>query len=848
MASAAAFLAILRQTQLLSAAQIDQLSRSPSARDADSRPLARDVMERGWLTTFQINQLIQGGPLAWGPYQLLDRLGEGYLGKVYKARHTTTQQLAAVKILHKERLDPGKVAVVLGDFQQLQQARHPNIATVLSVMHSGDSVAVVSELVEGTDLGKLSRGNPLPALVACDYLRQATLGLQFIHGRGWGHRGIKPTNLILARTPSGETVKITDLGLGWLHPPTDLATAECLAPEQAKNPLDGDHRADLYSLGAVFHFLLTGQPPFPAPTGDRMLLRHQREEVQPLARVRNDVPAAIESILRKLLAKRPEDRYQTANDLLVALKPYAGAASTPTRPAPVQRPVATAGPAALRSARPQDRVRKSRKVAVTIAAVVLVFLGAAAGIYFSNLNPLNRDSTMPEIAQLETKVEVAPSTQTEPPSKTPEVPKGELKAEPAPTEPTPKAEPKVEPTPKVEPKTEPTPKTEPKPEPKEEPKATDPKEVQTLIIQLKDMDESVRLKAAKRLEKLGAAALDAVAALTEALKDPDEDVRTVAQRALDGLKDAIKREEIASLIRQLKDKDEIVRLQAAKKLGDLGAAAADAIPALTEATKDKDPDVQRVAKKSLEVIQVAAKGGDPGLYSIAKGLKAIQQADRVKAAQSLAKLGPKGKEASAVVIESMLERWPNNKEEFLDALAAINPTLQKPVVTLLVDQNALSKQKAIHELEDLKGEAKPAVPILLALVQAELQRSSTKNYLGLGGEALVTAAHVDPQNNTVIQTVLGLVPHNTRLGRGRVDDTHAIELAFEMKIDPKLLAPPLITAMANPQVKLMAVRALGKIGPEAKAAIPALNKMRFDSVQQVREAATEALKSIQSTP
>ena len=120
--------------------------------------------------------------------------------------------------------------------------------------------------------------------------------------------------------------------------------------------------------------------------------------------------------------------------------------------------------------------------------------------------------------------------------------------------------------------------------------------------------------------------------------------------------------------------------------------------------------------------------------------------------------------------------------------------------------------------------------------------------LGLGGEALVTAAHIDPQNSGVIQFVLGLVPYNTRLERSRSEDSHAIGLALEMKIDPKLLVPGLISALGNPQAKLVAVQALGKIGPEAKSAVPALNKMRFDTVQQVRDAATEALKSIQAMP
>jgi formylglycine-generating enzyme required for sulfatase activity len=180
----------------------------------------------------------------------------------------------------------------------------------------------------------------MPVLQACAYIRQAALGLQHAHERGLVHRDIKPHNLImsvgdglikvadlgLARLPRSLNEEVTaaltsGAGAGTLTPQNAalMGTADYLAPEQALDFHRADIRADIYSLGCTMYYLLTGQPPFPGSTLAEKLLRHQQAEPPPLEQLRADVPAGLSAVVGKMLAKRPEDRYQTPGDLAAEL-------------------------------------------------------------------------------------------------------------------------------------------------------------------------------------------------------------------------------------------------------------------------------------------------------------------------------------------------------------------------------------------------------------------------------------------------------------------------------------------------------------------------------------------------
>jgi serine/threonine protein kinase len=296
-------------------------------------------------------------------YEILECLGEGGMGRVYKARHRLLERLVALKVIRRERLsNPEAVRRFRREARAAATLHHPNIVAVHDAGQDGDTHFLVMEYVEGIDLDRLVRtGGPLPVHQACDYVRQAALALEHAHARGLIHRDVKPANLLCAA--DGTVVKLLDLGLarreaagGDEQASSDLTqvgamvgTADFIAPEQARNPTQADIRADLYALGGTLYFLLTGRPPFPGGSVGEKLLRHQREEPRPIDQLRPDVPAAVQDIVRKLMAKQPEGRYQTPAQLAEALVPFtrppsrAPAVETPADglpPAPTLRPPA----------------------------------------------------------------------------------------------------------------------------------------------------------------------------------------------------------------------------------------------------------------------------------------------------------------------------------------------------------------------------------------------------------------------------------------------------------------------------------------------------------------------------
>src|SRR5205814_8212966 len=161
---------------------------------------------------------------------------------------------------------------------------------------------------------------PLPIAEACAGIRQVALGLQHAHEQGLVHRDIKPANLL--RTSNGSVVKILDLGIARLsrngasvdeltQEGAVMGSLDYMAPEQAKDSHAVDIRADLYSLGCTLYYLLTGRVPFPGGEAFAKLARHQLEEATPVEQLRHDLPPAVAAIVRKLMAKKPEDRHQS---------------------------------------------------------------------------------------------------------------------------------------------------------------------------------------------------------------------------------------------------------------------------------------------------------------------------------------------------------------------------------------------------------------------------------------------------------------------------------------------------------------------------------------------------------
>jgi WD40 repeat protein/serine/threonine protein kinase len=344
------FLRTLARYRLLDPVHLDQIV-GEATESTDLKALAKDLIQRGWLTAYQVGKISRGkaDQLLLGSYVLLDRLGEGGMGAVFKARNWKLGKLHALKLIRKERLgNPDAVRRFHREIRAAAQLEHPNIVRAYDADEVGGNHFFVMEYVEGIDLNKLVKARgPLPVLQACDYIRQAALGLQHAHERGMVHRDIKPANLLVTRGEGREAsksdlsslaphpsplVKILDMGLARFERSKDaelsatltqegavMGTPDYIAPEQALASHGVDIRADLYSLGGTLYFLLTGQVPFPGGSLAEKLMKHQFEEPPAVERLRPDVPPGVSAVVRRLLAKRPEERCQTPAELAAIL-------------------------------------------------------------------------------------------------------------------------------------------------------------------------------------------------------------------------------------------------------------------------------------------------------------------------------------------------------------------------------------------------------------------------------------------------------------------------------------------------------------------------------------------------
>jgi serine/threonine-protein kinase len=336
--AAAGLLEALREHRVLDADRLEKVERATQGRTVDVRTLAKELVKRGYLTTFQVNRLLQGrgAELVLEDYLLLDQLGEGGMGQVFKARHQRLNRVVALKVIRPECLaSPELVERFRREVQAVASLSHPNIVAAQDARQVGRTLLLVTEYVEGTDLQRLveKSGRPLPVGQACDYVRQAALGLQQATANRLIHRDIKPSNLQV--TTDRRVVKILDMGLARLQAEapgeaagltkahTVMGTPDYIAPEQIVNPRAVDCRADIYSLGCTFYFLLTGRPPFGSvERWEEKLVCHQKVEPQPIEQVRPDVPPQVGAILRRMMAKQPGDRYAAPAAVADDLAPY----------------------------------------------------------------------------------------------------------------------------------------------------------------------------------------------------------------------------------------------------------------------------------------------------------------------------------------------------------------------------------------------------------------------------------------------------------------------------------------------------------------------------------------------
>jgi len=285
-------------------------------------------------------------------YRILELLGAGGMGAVYKAEHRRMERHVALKVMSRELMDrPEMVERFHREVKAAARLTHANIVTAYDADQAGDTHFLVMEFVEGTSLAqKVQKDGPLAVALACAYIRQAALGLQHACDQGMVHRDIKPHNLML--TPTGQ-VKILDFGLARFvreiasaraeadpattvtaGPATSgatvaltetgtlMGTADFIAPEQATDPSGADVRADIYSLGCTLYYLLAGHAPFHEGTALDKLAAHSNRAPTPLTVLRRDVPVALMQVIERMMAKAPTQRYQTPAAVAEALAPF----------------------------------------------------------------------------------------------------------------------------------------------------------------------------------------------------------------------------------------------------------------------------------------------------------------------------------------------------------------------------------------------------------------------------------------------------------------------------------------------------------------------------------------------
>jgi eukaryotic-like serine/threonine-protein kinase len=319
-----------------------------------AKTVARHLVETGKLTKFQAERLLGGKTDGFqlGQYRILDELGRGGMGRVYKAVHLAMGRFVALKMISPALTQTERARELFQrEVRAAGRLHHPNIVTFYDAHTSGDRCYLVMEFVDGPNLSQLVREQgPLPVEQACEYIRQAAVGLEYAHAQGLIHRDIKPSNLLVQQTTTGPQVKMLDFGLSLATagdlpaagqaPNTVLGTPDYVSPDQIKSQHDVDGRSDLYSLGCTFFYLLTGEPPFPGGTPLEKVIRHQSDAPVSVQTRRPDVPEAVAAIVHKLLAKNPKWRYQKAGELAAELAAVVGKKadwSAPPLPKPKAR-------------------------------------------------------------------------------------------------------------------------------------------------------------------------------------------------------------------------------------------------------------------------------------------------------------------------------------------------------------------------------------------------------------------------------------------------------------------------------------------------------------------------------
>jgi serine/threonine-protein kinase len=343
----------LRRSSLIDRGQLDQVIGEFLGKHPGAEPpaLAEYLVSQGVLTPFQAERLLQGKTQGFvlGPFTLMDALGSGSMGTVYKAQSKTDSKWYAVKVLPRRSM--WNVRIARRKVRAFEQCDHPSVVPFVDVGTAGGMHYLAWPLVEGESLDKLiEREGALPAERVAQIGLEAAEGLEQAHQQELFHGLLKPSNLMIG---SDNRVKILDFGIGCLLAETEgeslvdtMSTAnsvnsglDCASPESIMDPTNLTPLGDQYSLGCVLYYCLAGQYPFPDGTAVEKMMAHQHKQPRSLRELAHEAPAGLIEVIERLMTKDPNRRYATAGDVADALRQFA-------TPAPGKKTLVGARPVA----------------------------------------------------------------------------------------------------------------------------------------------------------------------------------------------------------------------------------------------------------------------------------------------------------------------------------------------------------------------------------------------------------------------------------------------------------------------------------------------------------------------
>jgi serine/threonine protein kinase len=300
----------------------------------DDNALAAKMVEMGFLTPFQAEKIKEGRTkFTIGPYTVIDFIGQGGMGQVFKATHDVMGRESAVKVLPLAKANPDSINNFMREIRTQARLDHPNLVRAYDAGRDGDVHYLVTEYVPGTDLRKLIRSRgPLNQQQAASVILQAARGLDYAHKQGLIHRDVKPGNILV--TPDG-IAKVSDLGLAAFMQSSEtdpragkiVGTADYLSPEQIRTPGDITHVSDIYSLGCTLYYAVCGKVPFPGGTTREKARKHTEETPWHPRRFNAELHEEFVEVIADMMEKEPTQRIQSAAEVVSRLEQWAGDAS-----------------------------------------------------------------------------------------------------------------------------------------------------------------------------------------------------------------------------------------------------------------------------------------------------------------------------------------------------------------------------------------------------------------------------------------------------------------------------------------------------------------------------------------